>query len=829
MIDLFQVSIEKLVEIKNIEVNTETAILDYKEVFSLSGPTGVEIVKDIVAFANSKGGHIIFGVTKEYKWIGLDERSDEKIDDANLYNLLDKYIDGHVEVVFALHTIGKREFIISYIHPTKSVVPFKIDGKYMKTDRQKKQHEEVVFRKGDVYCRRGSRSIKADHIFFKQKSHNFDTVHNLPSYSPFHRFIGRDSQVEQLHKLLIHENTRLLQVDGIGGIGKTSLVYHYCTLLTKRTIDHNFDFVIWMSGKRTYLTPAGERRIRNYIASYEDVVNEIFNFFDSQIDKDKEITEQILSLLSQYNALLVIDNLETLIEEELNDLLFNLPKSSKAILTTRESISDFQMSKITLHGLKKEDFYEFIEYEYRRLKGLSFNDRFRDNTDELFNLTKGMPLAAQLVVNQLAYDAPINFVLEGLRSGKTYESLLSFCFKGSIERISDIAKRVLYILSIADSEKLFSINDLKYISGFSDDELHIAIQELSKLTLCFTDKTSEGYAGYGTHHLMKLYIREQEIPDRVEILRKYEQFVDELRLIADATVSEEQYLANTRARTHEERISALNIKNIISVFYFNGYDTAIEILDNEINKCPDFAYPHYMKAIIEKMSSLFNSYKLASNEFDRATKLDPELTEAWIDWGYLELEQKNYNRSSEYFKQALFLDSKNPNANHGYARSLFYLCRKSNDISLAELAEIHYERGYHKTDGDTHLSKQQIHSNAINAHSQALNLMINLEDLEKAMEVIKLGLTYEISNNKLSTLKGEINKKLKERKPMELKKRIQNIAPQSEINLPENKVDIPVKRLGKRSELSTHTKRNQQKISEALPTDIIEKLRKMTF
>ncbi|MET1175362.1 RNA-binding domain-containing protein [Paenibacillus amylolyticus] len=758
---LLEVSLDKLMELKSIQANTESATLDFKETFSLAKSSGIEIVKDIVSFANTKGGHIIFGVTKDYKWVGLDERSDERIDDANVYNLIDKYVEGQIDILIALHTIENREFVICYISPSQSFIPFKIDGKYMKTDRQKKQFEEVVFRKGDVYCRRGSRSIKADHIFYKQKSQNFETVHNLPAYSPFHRFIGRDSQVEQLHNLLNHENTRLLQVDGIGGIGKTSLVYHYCMLLSSQKIVHDFDFIVWMSGKRTYFTPAGERNIRNYIATYLDTVNEISTFFDADILFDNDATDQIINLLGQYNVLLVIDNLETLIEDELTELLFNLPRTNKAILTTRESISDFQMSKITLDGLTKEEFVEFIDFEYGRLKENKIVDKYGANIDELFTLTKGMPLAAQLVVNQLVYDAPIDFVLEGLKSGNTYETLLSFCFRGTVERISDVSKKVLYIISISDKEKLFTINDLKYISGSSEDELYIAIQELSKLTLCFSDRTSEGMVGYGSYHLMKLYIRQQDIPEKAAILKNYEQFNEELRLIEEANVSEEQYLLNTRARTHEERVSALNIKHILSSFYYNGYDFAIELLNSEMKKCSKFAFLHYMKAIIEKMSNLYNSYKLATSEFDTATKLDPELVDSWIDWGHLELDQKQYRTSSQYFKQALTLDAESPKANHGYARSLFYICRRDNDVTKAQLADEHYKKGFYRKSGGGSLTKQEMHSNAINAHSQALNLMINLNDLPGAMNAVTEGLTFEVSNHMLLSLKGEINKKLK--------------------------------------------------------------------
>ena len=66
----------KLDDIKNMEAT----YLDYKESLETTKP--VSWLKSVVAFANTKGGHIIFGVTdEEHKFIGIDnlQRTSSKI------------------------------------------------------------------------------------------------------------------------------------------------------------------------------------------------------------------------------------------------------------------------------------------------------------------------------------------------------------------------------------------------------------------------------------------------------------------------------------------------------------------------------------------------------------------------------------------------------------------------------------------------------------------------------------------------------------------------------------------------------------------------------
>ncbi len=88
------VSKDRIEEIKNLNVKTESADLDYKEIYSISDTKSkIEIAKDILAFANSKGGYLIYGVNNSFEWVGLDDRSDSDTDEANISNILDNYAD----------------------------------------------------------------------------------------------------------------------------------------------------------------------------------------------------------------------------------------------------------------------------------------------------------------------------------------------------------------------------------------------------------------------------------------------------------------------------------------------------------------------------------------------------------------------------------------------------------------------------------------------------------------------------------------------------------------------------------------------------------------
>ncbi len=108
------------------------------------------------------------------------------------------------------------------------------------------------------------------------------------------RFYDRTTELETLSHWIFTENTRLVSVVGLSGIGKTTLV--------KRFIDLNqpkFDAIIWKSIK---ITPYLNTLLRDITGAYIDI-DEI---------TEKSIFCELLNLFKKQKILLVLDDIQNL-------------------------------------------------------------------------------------------------------------------------------------------------------------------------------------------------------------------------------------------------------------------------------------------------------------------------------------------------------------------------------------------------------------------------------------------------------------------------------------------------------------------------------------
>ncbi|RRJ87143.1 ATP-binding protein [Paenimyroides tangerinum] len=785
------VSEEQVLKIKDYKINSEFTELDYKEVFSIKeNKDKIEFVKDILAFANSKGGYIIYGVNNDSNWVGLDERSDEKIDDADLSNIFDNFIDGEINILTNTVEIDSNFFFIIYIHPTtkNEILSFKKDGQYVKKNWGNKPDKNItVFRKGDVYCRRGSRSIKADSLFYKQKSINFGIIENI-STQPilYNEFIGRKEYLTDLDNKLNHSYNRIIQIDGIGGIGKTTFVHHYASNLIKDQENRTFDFIIWVSSKRNKYTPNGIKDLSEFIANYKELILEIYDFIqknnlldDNDLEESLEPDEIVIDFLSKNKVLLIIDNLETLNDSELIAFLENSPPTLKIILTTRETLGDFYLTRINLHGFEKEnEFPEFLNSQYKIFTGKDkpeFIQLYKDNVEELYNYTKGMPLAGQLICHQIAHGTPIQNVINNIKNGKSYENILSFCFKGSIDKLSEIEKTLLYIFSLPEKEEFLNLDDLVYISDYTADQIGITgIPNLTKMSLCYQKLESTATIGYSIPFLAKLYSKQYlNLDNESVILSNYEKFLLEKNKFNSKDITILNLVHRSKAKNLVQKVAAQEALKALTLANYD-YDSAIENINELIENNKSFAFLYLIKGKIEENGIYSDSYERAKKEFKMATELDNSFLEAYIELGYLEFKsrfgkRKNakeiVNNSINYFLKAYALDSKDQRVCLGLAQAYTYKATKTNftsnkqgRIDLAKKANEYFEKSYHL---DEELTSSQIHSNSMAAFNNAINYRNNIRDNEKALEICEFGLKNDPKNYKLLDLKNELIEKIR--------------------------------------------------------------------
>lgn len=115
-------------------------------------------------------------------------------------------------------------------------------------------------------------------------------------------FIGRERELSQLEKYIVHERCRLVGVLGMGGMGKTALA----TAIAMNVQDQ-FDCLVW-------------RSLRN-APPVEEIVEESI-----QLLSDQQVTARsaplgknillLLDLLRKQRCLLVFDNVETILDEK---------------------------------------------------------------------------------------------------------------------------------------------------------------------------------------------------------------------------------------------------------------------------------------------------------------------------------------------------------------------------------------------------------------------------------------------------------------------------------------------------------------------------------
>ena len=134
----------------------ESQHLEFKESFNFAGLA--DYYRDFAAFANNKGGYIIFGVKDRPKreLIGLSTRATEQFD-----RLDPETVSGHLLDLFSpeinwehdIYTLAKMSFGVFYVYEStiKPVITRKDEGK------------DQVLKNGEIYYRYGGRTQKIQH------------------------------------------------------------------------------------------------------------------------------------------------------------------------------------------------------------------------------------------------------------------------------------------------------------------------------------------------------------------------------------------------------------------------------------------------------------------------------------------------------------------------------------------------------------------------------------------------------------------------------------------------------------------------------------------
>ncbi len=305
-------------------------------------------------------------------------------------------------------------------------------------------------------------------------------LHNLPQ-PDYSKFIGRENELEQIYALLSPQHRSwVITIDGIGGIGKSALALEIADNYRRQYYElpeqNRFDAIVWTTAKQTILTSEGIISRSQTLCTLKDIYTTIAITLRREDIIQASLTEQanlVRQALTQQRTLLIIDNLETVDDEQTLAFIREVPAPTKVIVTTRHRLDIAY--PLRLVAMPEEESIQLI-HEAATLKGITLTS---DEVSCLYQRTSGVPLAIIWSIAQMGFGYSIGTVLT--RLGQPNSDIIKFCFDAAIERIKENpAYKLLLVLSLfatdANREALGTISDL---SEWDRDDGLVMLEKLS--------------------------------------------------------------------------------------------------------------------------------------------------------------------------------------------------------------------------------------------------------------------------------------------------------------------------------------------------------------
>lgn len=315
----------------------------------------------------------------------------------------------------------------------------------------------------------------------RQKPYNNLVPKNYP------RFIGREIEIEKIIRFLKPEyGINIVTIDGVGGVGKTSLaleIAHRCLAASKgKNSDDElprFDAIIFTTAKQNALTASGILPRYQSQRCVQDIIKEITDTLAtpklSHLNHNAQV-DQIRIILTDIPTLLIVDNLETIEDKQsVMSFLFELPSAVKVIVTTRERQS---ISPIRLTELPEADGLQMIKQRADE-SGINLS---KDEQERLYEITGGVPAAIVYALGQISNGYSMQAVVERTKSASG--DVAKFCFESSVDTIrGTFTHEILMSIALFPKEPLRPA--LAAVSGYASNQnlIEEGLSQLQRLSL----------------------------------------------------------------------------------------------------------------------------------------------------------------------------------------------------------------------------------------------------------------------------------------------------------------------------------------------------------
>ena len=488
-------------------------------------------------------------------------------------------------------------------------------------------------------------------------------LHNLP-LSEFDDtgFVGRGNELNELRRAL-RGSFPVVTVVGEGGLGKTALALRACYDLLD---DENapFDAIVWTTAKTTKLTLTEIQTIDGAISSSLGIIESATSLLGKQTDT--LAIDDLLLHLTNNRILLVIDNLETVIDQNIRTLVRQVPTGSRILFTTRIGLGAFDFP-IPLSPFNKKE--------------ASFYFRRTAQVWGLSDLSTSSPAVVDGYCEKLQYNPLfIKWFVQSVRAGKRPTQItsnpklfLEFCLQNVFNSLNSDAKRVASTLASLNGPQ--TVAGIAYFTDLDSLTIQSALSLLitSNLVSSERGRSSEDEDRYYLSHLARMYIQsfirvglEQQkiLISKQNALRSAQ---EEFSARAGADIFD---IKNVYVRDKDDYIVAQILTRAIEDVFRKNLARA----ETEIQRAKDLS-PNYFE--VHRVTAMLNiaqeDYFAAEAAYEAAISLASERAplRLWFA-GFLSRQLGDQDRAIEHLQKAESLAPESAFVKLEFARVLQY-------------------------------------------------------------------------------------------------------------------------------------------------------------
>lgn len=478
-----------------------------------------------------------------------------------------------------------------------------------------------------------------------------EPFHNLP-VPDFDEtgFMGRANAVRQITKHVLGP-WPAISILGDGGIGKTSIALKVAYDVLDKHSDE-FDAIVWVSAKSSTLTTHEVQRINGAIL---DSVG-LFAEAARQLGAGKSVidpVEELLEYLATFRVLLILDNMETVMDQRLRDFLRDLPRGSKVLITSRIG---FQMENpIKLDPLTDAESKQLLMALAHGRNVPVLKNLDHGGVDKLIGKLRGHPLYIKWLVSGVqAGRRPSDIVANN-------DALLDYCMSNVYDKLSPSSRRVLQSMQVMRGSRMQA--ELAYLNDYTAQAIQTALLELLATNFVSMTRSSADRleSAYAVGDFASVYLARKKPTDpaiREEVLGRSQRLTD-----LGAKMTGENRLNRYDPRTLDVRgpqdvPTAKLLRDAIKAADAGRVDHAVSLCHEAQNLAPSYHETWRAEGLIQ---SIRRDDGLAELAYERALEaVDPGQSEALVNYhvGSYVLEHINQpERALELFRVCARSDS----------------------------------------------------------------------------------------------------------------------------------------------------------------------------